>query len=451
MPQPTENPLAPTRRSHWLRALRHSNFRLFFIGQGVSLMGTWMQQTALAWLVFRLTEEPFLMGLNTFMGQIPSLVLMPLAGVLVDRWNRLPLVLVTQALSMVQAFILAGIVLFDLVDIWHLMALAFGLGCVNAFDMPARQALIPAMLEEPDDLSNAIALNSSLFNAARLVGPALAGQLARLGPAGEGYCFLLNALSFLAVLVALSTMRIARKPVVAKPAPVLDGLLEGMRFARRQPALLGVLLLVAALGFVAMPYTVVLPVIARDVLKGDVGTYSTLVTASGVGALAGAVYLAGRTSIRGAASRIAVSGVAGSLSLAIFSQCSSVPAALALIFFVSLCMMMTAVSCNTIVQTIVPDAMRGRILSMYNLAFMGLTPFGALIIGTVASHAGARRAALCCAAGCLLGTLSFLPFLKAVRSAIRAHLAGRPLDGTAAKEPKGSLADSGVIEELHHV
>jgi MFS family permease len=449
MPAASSDPAVASRTGHWLRALRHRNFRLFFFGQGVSLIGTWMQQTALAWLVLRLTNDPFLMGLNTFVGQIPSLLFMPLAGVLVDRWSRLPFVIVTQTLAMIQAFVLAGLVLFDMADIWHLMGLAFGLGCVNAFDMPARQALLPEMLDVREDLSNAIALNSSLFNAARLVGPALAGLLADLGPAGEGWCFFLNAVSFLAVLAALFSIKVHHSiPARSHAAPVLAGILEGVAFAWRLPALRGVLILVAVLGFVAMPYTVLVPIFAKEVLQGGASTYGTMLTVSGVGALIGALYLAGRASIRGSASRIAVAGVASSVALAAFASCNDFQWALAIIFVVGLCLMLMLVSCNIIVQTIVPDAMRGRIMSLYNLAFMGMTPFGGLLAGWIAKGWGPRPAGLCCAAGCLFGTLLFLPSLGAVRAAIRSHLAGRPIPGM---DPLPETDPPAPMEELTHV
>jgi MFS family permease len=433
---------------HWLRALRHRNYRLYFIGQGVSLIGTWMQQTALAWLVLRLTDDAFLMGLNTFVGQIPSFLFMPLAGVLVDRWDRLALVKITQALAMVQAFILAALVLFDMVGIWDLMVLAFGLGCVNAFDMPARQALLPEMLEQREDLPNAIALNSSLFNAARLVGPALAGILADFGPAGEGWCFFVNALSFAAVLAALLSIKVQTSLPHAHAAPVLEGLRQGVSYAWQQPPLRAILLLVATLGLVAMPYAVLVPLFARNILGGGASAYGLLMTASGVGALCGAIYLAARATIRGSASRIAVTGVAAAAALAAFAQCNDFRWALVLLFLMSMNVMLTMVSCQTIVQAIVPDAMRGRILSLYNVAFMGMSPFGGLLVGRLAKDWGPRPACLCCAAGCLLGTLLFVPSLRAVRAAIRAHLAGTPPPQLAVGLPN---EDTTMAEELHHV
>jgi MFS family permease len=407
---------------NWLRSLRHRNFRRFFLGQGVSLLGTWMQQTALAWLVYRLTLSPFLQGVNSFVGQVPSLLLLPLAGVLVDRWNRLRLVRITQTLAMLQAFLLAVLVFCQVEEIWHVMVLAFALGCINAFDMPARQAMLPEMLESREDLSNAIALNSSLFNAARLVGPALAGLMAGLGTVGEAWCFLLNGVSFLAVLVSLATMQLSRTAPIARPVAVVEGLREGLDFVRGHTPLRAILLLVATVGFLGMPYAILLPQFAHKVHGGGAETYGLLLTASGCGALGGAVYLASRSSIRGSASRIAVTGVLLALSLAGFAVSNSFSLSLVLVLAVGANMMLTMVTCNTIVQNIVPDDKRGRIMSLFTLAFMGLTPFGGLIVGGLAELWTPTAAALVAAGGCLLGALAFVPALGAVRAAIRAHL-----------------------------
>jgi MFS family permease len=446
----TTNHASPSPRRRLLRALGHRNYRRYFIGQGVSLIGTWMQQTALTWLVYRLTDDPFLVGVNTFAGQIPSLLLLPVAGVLADRWHLLRLVITTQTLAMVQAFILAAMVIFSVSNIWLLMALAFGLGCVNAFDLPARQALLPDLLENREDLTNAIALNSSMFNGARLVGPALAGLLAAWGDAGEAWCFLLNGLSFLAVLVSLATIKIRPTPRRPKPAPVFHGLLEGLRYVWGHAPIRAVLILVAIIGLVGMPYTVLVPVFAKDVLHGDARTYGLLLTASGLGALAGAMYLANRASIRGSASRIVVTGVLGAASMAAFAWSDNFALSLALIVLTGATLMLMLVSCNSIVQSIVPDEMRGRVMSLYTLAFMGLTPFGALVGGSIANRWGPKVAMLGCAGGCLLGALLFLPRLRVVRCAIREHVVksqNPPQRGFA--ESEEVVAD--LTEEVPHV
>lgn len=411
----------PRRGGSWLRSLRHRNFRYYFLGMGVSLIGTWMQQTALAWLVYRLTRDTFLQGLNSFATQFPSLLLLPLAGVLVDRWNRLRLVRVTQTLAMVQAFLLTILVFSNIVEVWQVMSLSFVLGCVNAFDLPARQAMLPEMIDNRQDLSNAIALNSSVFNAARLVGPALAGLLAGLGPLGEAWCFFLNGLSFLAVLVSLALIHLPKVGTRAAPTPVLEGLREGLAYVAGNGPIRAILMLVGTLGFLGMPYTVLLPQFADGVLNGGPAGYGMLLTASGCGALAGALYLASRSSLRGSASRIVVTAIVGAVSLASFGESRNFAVSLVLMVAVGGSMMLTFVSCNTIVQNIVPDDKRGRVMSMYTLAFLGLSPFGGLLVGALGRWYSPREAMLCCAGGCLLGALAFIPALGRVRAAIRAH------------------------------
>jgi MFS family permease len=423
----------PATRSGLFRALQHANYRRYFFGQGVSLLGTWMQTTAMAWLVYRLTGSSFLNGANTFAGQIPWLLLLPVAGMVLDRCNRLHLVRVTQALSMIQAAVLAGLVFFGWVEIWHVMVLAFGLGCVNAFDLPARQALLPELLDRREDLSNAIALNSSAFNAARLIGPACAGLLVERGDAGqgEGWCFLLNAVSFLAVLVALAFVTAAPRPRAA-PAPMLQVMGDGFRFVLGQPAMRALLLLAAIFGFIGLPYTVLVPVFAKDVLAGGPQGYGLLLTASGLGALVGAVYLASRPSLRGSASRIAVAGFVVASCFAAFALSRHFILSLALLTLAGMAMMLAIVSCNTIVQTIVPDDMRGRVMSLYNLALLGLTPLGSLLVGAVSEQFSPTAGMLLCAGGCLVGAALFVASLPAIRAAIRAHTTAEKLRLAAA-------------------
>jgi MFS family permease len=421
--------------------LRHANYRRYFIGQGVSLLGTWMQTTAMAWLVYRLTGSSFLNGVNTFASQIPWLLLLPVAGMVLDRCNRLRLVRWTQALSMLQAAILAGLVLLGIVEIWQVMLLAFGLGCVNAFDLPARQALLPELLDRKEDLSNAIALNSSVFNAARLVGPACAGLLVDLGEgkaAGEGWCFLLNALSFLAVLVALAFVTAAPRPH-APAAPMFEVLADGFRYAAGQPAMRAILLLAAIFGFIGLPYTVLVPVFAKDVLQGGPQGYGLLLTASGCGALIGAVYLASRPSLRGSASRIAVAGFVVATCFALFALSRNFAVSLVLLMLAGMAMMLAIVSCNTIVQTLVPDEKRGRIMSLYNLALLGSTPLGSLVVGGISQRFDPTVGMLVCAGGCLLGALLFVSALPAIRAAIRAHAAAERIRLAAA--PVMAVAD----------
>ncbi|HYV39346.1 MAG TPA: MFS transporter [Gemmataceae bacterium] len=440
---------APLQQWRTLRALSHGNYRRFFIGQGVSLLGTWMQLTALPWLVYRLTKDPFLVGLNNFASNIPWLLLLPVAGVFLDRWNLLRMVMVTQALAMVQAFILAGLVLFGAADIWQLIVLSLSLGCVNAFDLPARQAMLPELLETREDLSNAIALNSSLFNAARLVGPALAGLLSSFGSVGEGWCFLLNAVSFLAVLISLTTITV--KPPLVRPevSPFFEGLAEGLRYVWGHPPIRAVLVLVAIVGFVAMPYTVLIPIFAGDVLQGDPQTYGWLLAASGFGALIGALYLASRPNIRGSASRIVVTGLIAAASMTAFAFSQNIALSMVLMLLSGMNVMLMLVSCNTLVQTIVPDDMRGRAMSLYSMAFMGLTPFGHLIGGWIASRWDPTTAMLICATGCLAGSVWFVPYLGVVRAAIREHVRPKTIAVVIAAEGENVVAE--LPEEVSRV
>ncbi len=390
------------------RALRHRNFRLYFAGQGISLLGTWMQQVAQNWLVYRLTQDEFLLGVVAFAGQAPAFVLLPVAGVLLDRCDRHRLVVTTQALAMLQAATLAVLTLTGLLAVWQLIALAVVLGCVNAFDLPARQSLLPALLPDKQDLGNAIALHSSLFNGARLAGPALAALVIWIArDQGEGVCFALNTASYLAVLLALLALHVPQQAEPAPAPPVLRGWAEGLGYAAGHRPIRAILLMVAWVGLVGMPYTVVLPVVAKQVLGGGPATYGLLLTCVGVGALGGAFYLASRRDLRGAGRRIAATAALLGLGLVVVSQVRLLVLAAPLLVLVGLGMMLTMVSCNTVVQTLVADDKRGRVMSLYNLALFGMTPLGSLLVGFVADGWGAPTALLGCGLGCLAGALGF--------------------------------------------
>lgn len=431
-----------------LRSLRHANYRRYFLGQAVSLIGTWMQQTALAWLVLRMTGDAFLMGANTFVSQIPALLLMPIVGASVDRWNRLSLVRITQTLAMAHAFFLAFLVLTDAIAIWQVMALALSLGCVSAFDLPARQALLPELLEQRADLGNAIALNSSLFNGARLVGPALAAILAAWGQAGEGLCFLLNGISYLAVLFALAFVRVTTPRPEGPRTPLLANFREGLCYVGQHGYLRVLLLFVALVGFIGMPYTVLVPVFAKQVLNGEVDSYGWLLTASGVGALIGAFYLAGRPSIRGSTSRIFVASIATSASLSVFACSESFPLSLAMMLCTGMTMMLGTVSCNTIIQSLAPDSMRGRIMSLFTLCFNGFTPLGALAVGWLAREYGPMIGMLVCSCGCLCAAGLFFVGMPTVRKALRVYLESQA--PVAAPEPVNDPTAAIDPEEMHH-
>jgi MFS family permease len=399
------------------RALRHKNYRLFFGGQGVSLVGTWMQQVALSWLVYRLTNSALLLGLVGFAGQFPTFLLTSFAGVLADRWPRLRLLIVIQTLSAIQASILALLTLTGHIAVWHIFVLGICMGAITAFDVPTRQSLIGDMLEKREDLGNAIALNSAMFNGARLVGPSIAGLL--LSVTSEGVCFLLNALSFMAVIAALAAMKIPR--VVKKPVKqrILHDLKEGYTYGFGFPPVRYMLLNLALLSLMGMPYTVLMPIFARDILGGGAHTLGFLVAMSGVGALVSALYLASRKSVIGLGRVVAIaSGIFGS-ALVLFSFSRHVPLSL----FLSLCtgfgFMSVITSTNTILQTLSEEDKRGRVMSLYTMAFMGMTPFGSLIIGSLANEIGAPHAVTAGGIVCMLSAYLFFSRLPTFRKLIR--------------------------------
>ena len=341
-----------------IRALRHPNYRLFFAGQGVSLVGTWMQRIALLWLMYRLTDSEFMLGLAGFASQVPILLLGPFAGVLADRWNLHRVLVLTQALALVQALLLAILTLTGLIAPWQIIALGLVLGSINAFDMPVRQAFTIQMVEQPADLGNAIALNSFLVNGARLIGPSLAGVLIAL--IGEGWCFALNAASYLAVIVALLAMTIRPQTRPRHEGPILHGLHEGLRYAWGFAPIREMLLLIALSSLMVMPYVTLMPIFAKDILGGGPSSLGLLMAASGIGAIIGAVYLASRRNVLGLGGAVAVGASVFGLSLAAFACSRWFWWSFLLLVFTGLGMMLQLASSNTILQTIVDDDKRGR-------------------------------------------------------------------------------------------
>jgi MFS family permease len=399
-----------------VRALRHRNFRLFLGGQLVSITGTWMQQVALGWLVYRLTHSAFLLGLVGFCGQIPSLFVSPLAGVWADRWNRHHVVVATQALSMLQALVLAGLVLTGVVQVWHVLLLS--LFIVNAIDMPARQSFLVEMVGGREDLANAIALNSSTFNVARLVGPSVAGAM--IVAAGEGVVILVNGLSYVAVIAALLAMRLPPPPPLAGPAaPVWRNLAEGFRYVARFGPVRSILLLVALVSLAGAPYAVLMPVFATDILHGDAHTLGFLMGSIGVGALCGALLLASRRTVRGLGSLIAAAVAGFGAALVAFSFSRSVGLSLVLVFFTGFGVILHLAASNTILQTLVDDDMRGRVLSFYAASCMGTMPIGSLLAGSLAGTIGAPRTLCLGGVVCLLGAVAFARALPGIRKEVR--------------------------------
>jgi len=399
------------------RALYHRNYRLFFGGQGVSLIGTWMQQVAMSWLVYRISGSAFLLGLIGFSSQICSFFFSPFAGVLSDRWNRHRILVVTQSLAMIQAFILAYLAFTGTATVNHLILLSIFLGLVNAFDMPNRQAFVVEMIERREDLGNAIALNSFLFNGARLVGPSVAGIL--ISVLGEGMCFLLNGISFFAVIMALLSMKISPHERELEKVPVLHKLKEGFSYAFGFPPIRSILVFLGWTSLVGMAYTTLMPVFAKEILHGGPQTFGFLMAASGVGAVIGALYLASRSSVIGLGRWIAIaSGVFG-IGLIAFSLSRVLWLSFSLLLLVGFGMMVQMASSNIVLQTIVDDTKRGRVMSLYTMSFMGMAPFGSLLGGSLAHGIGAPATLVIGGATCLLGSFLFMRKLPLMRELVR--------------------------------
>ena len=400
-----------------LRALHYRNYRLFFSGQSLSLIGTWMQQVALGWLVYRLTDSAFLLGLVGFSSQIPTFILASVAGVLADRYNKHKIIIATQTLAMLQASILAFLTLTGSIQIWQILLLSLFSGLINAFDMPTRQSFVIDMVEDRNDLPNAIALNSSMFNAARLVGPTIAGILIIV--IGEGFCFLVNAISYLTVIAALLMMKIEPMAIVQKKEKVLEGMKEGIKYAYNFKPIRALLLLIGLVSLTGMPYAVLMPVFARDILHGNSQTLGFLFGAVGSGALIGAIYLASRKTVLGLGRWIAIAASIFSLGLLFFSFSRNIYLSVGLMLFTGFGMMIQMASTNTLLQTLVDDDKRGRVMSLYVMAFMGKAPFGSFMAGTLASIIGAPYTVLSSGVICLIGALLFYKNLPYLRKHIR--------------------------------
>lgn len=395
------------------RALAHRNYRLFFIGQGTSLMGTWMQTIAMTWLIYRLTNSVFLLGVVGFASQLPTFLFSSVAGVLADRVDKRRILILTQSFALAQALLLGVLTLMGHIAVWHIITLGVFLGFVNAFDMPTRQAFLVELIEDKADLGNAIALNSSMFNGARLVGPSVAGVL--VGIVGEGWCFLLNALSFLAVIAALVAMRLAPHPPAARSGGMLRGWTEGFRYAWSSLPIRVTLLLLAASSLAGMPYAVLMPVFARDVLGGGPHTLGFLMGSAGVGALAGALTLAAQKNTRMLARRLPLfTGLFGA-GLLVFGVSRLESLSLIMLAVVGFGMMTTTATCNTILQTSTNDEMRGRVMSLYTMAFMGMMPFGSLIGGSLAARIGAPATVLASGSTLSIAALALLLLLPRLR------------------------------------
>jgi MFS family permease len=413
--------------AHFLRSFRHRNYQLFFGGQLISLTGTWMQQIAQAWLVYRLTRSSALLGLVSFSGQIPVFLLAAVGGAAADRLNRHRIIVWTQTLSMVLAFILAALTLSHVVQVWHLFVLAAFLGCVNAFDIPARQAFMVDMVGR-EDLMNAIALNSSMVNGARVVGPAIAGGV--VAWVGEGWCFFLNGVSYIAVIAGLLLMRLehARRAVRSGRSAAAD-IVDGFRYVGRTTPVRALLTLLGVVSLTAMPYAVLMPVFAEEILHGGAAGLGLLTGASGVGALGGALSLAMRRGVRGLGTWVAVSTFAFGVALLLFSLSRSFWLSAALLVPVGAAMMVQMAASNTLIQAMVPDHLRGRVMSVYSMMFMGMAPFGALFAGWMAERAGAPRTVAIGGIVCLGAATIFRLRLPGIRGEARQLIIAQGLAG----------------------
>jgi MFS family permease len=430
---------SPPKWATTLRALRHRNFQLFFSGQLISLTGTWMQSVAQAWLVYSMTKSALLLGTVGFASQIPVFLVAPFGGITADRVNRQRLVIATQTCSMILAGILAWLTLSGRVHVWHIFLLAGLLGVVNAFDIPGRQAFLIDMVGK-EDLMNAIALNSSMFNGARVVGPAIAGILvARIG---EGWCFAANSLSYIAVLIGLLLMKVRSVPRISNRSPIED-IIEGFRWVNRTKIIRSLLLLIGLVSLVGMPYTVLMPVFADKILHGGARGLGILMGATGVGALFGALTLAAKTGIKGLGRWVTITCATLGISLFLFSFSTSFWLSAALLLPCGYSMMLQMACSNTLIQTIVPDHLRGRVMSLYSMMFMGMAPFGAFFGGALANRIDAPMTVAVGGIACVLGAIWFGRALPELRIEARRLIVAQ---GLAGGEPVQEL-DAQPVEE----
>jgi MFS family permease len=407
----------PAERPRITRALRSRNFRLFFSGQSVSLVGTWITRIATSWLVYRLTGSALLLGVVGFCGQIPTLVLAPFTGVLVDRMDRHRILVVTQVLSLLQSAALAVLTLTGRITVMDILLLQVVQGVINAFDTPARQAFVVQMVEDRADLPNAIALNSSMVNASRILGPSIGGIV--IAAVGEGWCFAIDAVSYVAVLASLLAMRVEPRALPARVTRMREELRTGFQYVWRFLPVRWALLLLALVSVMGMPYTVLMPAISATVLHGGPHTLGFLMTASGAGALVGALYLASRRSVIGLGRGMVFSSACFGVGLIAFSFSHVLWLSLAVLPLVGAGMMITMASANTIIQTVVDEELRGRVMAFYTMAFLGTAPIGSLLAGVAASRIGAQRTVLLGGIACIAAALWFGTRLPRFRQLVR--------------------------------
>lgn len=400
-----------------LRALSNRDYRLFFFGQGVSLIGTWMQNIASNWLMYRMTGSPFMLGLSGFLSQMPIFVISPFAGVIGDRVSRRRILLIVQTLAMFQAFVFAAVTLTGTVKVWHILMLNLALGIINSFEMPVRQAFVIQMIKDKADLPNAIALNSSIFNASRLIGPALAGIIA--AAAGEGICFLINGISYIAVIAAFISMNVAPAVPREQNGDIISDLKDGISYAFGSIPIRAILLLIASVGLFGMSFPVLLPVFAVKIFGGGSHIFGMLVSFTGTGAFLATVYLAMRKSIQGQGRVMNISVYILALSLIGFSLSKNIFISSPLLVLAGFSMIVVIASCNMVIQSVVDEDKRGRVMSFYVMAFTGTAPLGVLLAGTLSSKAGAPVTLLVYGSVCFIIGIVFSLKLPSVREYVR--------------------------------
>ncbi|MGD0737103.1 MAG: MFS transporter [Terracidiphilus sp.] len=408
---------APSDFSHAWRALRHRNFRLFFGGQSISLIGTWMTRIAISWLVYRLTKSALLLGVVGFAGQIPTFLLAPIAGVIVDRMDRRVLLVWTQCLAMVQSLVLAWLTLSHRVNISEVLMLSIMQGLINAFDMPGRQSFMVKMVEDKADLSNAIAINSSMVNVARLIGPSLAGLL--IAATNEGWCFLVDGVSYIAVIASLLMMRLPAATMARATTTMMAQLREGWTYVANSSPIRTILLLFALISLMGWPFMVLMPVFAAQVLHGGPHTLGFLMGAVGVGSLASALSMVLRRSVRGLTGMIPIAALGFGVGLICFGFSNVLWLSMLMMLVTGFGMMQCVTAANTILQTLVDENMRGRVMSYYTMAFVGMAPFGSLMAGALAHEVGAQRTVMVSGVACILGGCWFWTRLKGIRKHMR--------------------------------
>lgn len=411
------------RRPTLVPALRSRNYRLFFFGQGVSLIGTWMTQTATIWLVYQLTNSALMLGIVGFTSQIPSLFLAPFGGVLVDRFNTHRILVIAQIFAMMQSLTLAVLALTGTIHIWHFIFLSLFQGVINAVDAPARQAFVPEMVEKRDDLASAIALNSSLVNGGRLIGPAIAGFL--IAGIGAAYCFLIDGLSYIAVIAALLAMQLKPKKITVKTGNILQRLQEGFVYVYNFAPIRSILLLLALFSIMAMPYVTLVPIFATKILAGNAQTLGFLMAASGVGAIGGGIYLSTRKTVVGLGDIIAAAPAICGVGIIIFAVSRILWLSILMSAIIGLGSILTISSSNTVIQTIVEDDKRGRVMSLFTMSFLGMVPFGNLLAGFFADRIGATNTLIIGGSFCIIGSLLFARQLPKLRQAARPVLQQR--------------------------